>query len=88
MENIYYNIKLYREVDNKVRYYSFKIYPTLFGEYLLIREYGGVKNKSATRVMKQYYSDLKDAVGAGKQLYEKKYKKGYRVLNKLSRVEL
>jgi hypothetical protein len=35
---------LYREVNGKMRYYKIKTYLTLFGEYLLIREWGGVDN--------------------------------------------
>jgi O-6-methylguanine DNA methyltransferase len=48
-------VTLYREVKGKVRYYSLALYPTLFGEYLLVREFGGVKNKRPTGVMKEYF---------------------------------
>ena len=70
-------VTLYREVKGKVRYYSLALYPTLFGEYLLIREFGGVKNKKPTRVMKEYFDHLDDALALLKKLTTEKLHKGY-----------
>ena len=70
-------ITLYREVKGKVRYYSLALYPTLFGEYLLIREFGGVKNKRPTRVMKEYFERAEDALTLLSKLSIEKLKKGY-----------
>ena len=60
------NITLYREVHGRVRYYTLKVYPTLFNEYLLERTYGGLKNKKTTRTIKEYFSrseDIKNMIG-------------------------
>lgn len=70
-------VTLYREVKGKVRYYSLVLYPTLFDEYLLIREFGGVKNKKPTRVMKEYFEYIEDALALLSKLSTEKLKKGY-----------
>ena len=70
-------VTLYREVKGKVRYYSLALYPTLFGEYLLVREFGGVKNKRPTRVMKKYFNHSQDALNLLAKLMTDKLQKGY-----------
>jgi len=70
-------VTLYREVKGRVRYYSLALYPTLFGEFLLVREFGGLKNKRPTRVMKEYYEHSVDALEAFSKLTADKFKKGY-----------
>jgi len=70
-------VTLYREVKGRVRYYSLGLYPTLFGEYLLVREFGGVKNKKPTRVMKEYFDRLEDVLELLSKLTVDKLKKGY-----------
>ncbi len=72
-----YKVTLHRVVNEKVRYYSIEILPTLFGEYLLIRSFGGVKNKKPTRVIKEYFSHKEDSVKAFEKLVAEKVKKGY-----------
>lgn len=72
-----YRVKLYREVNHKMRYYSINLYPTLFGEYLLVKEFGGVKNKKPTRIIKEYFSHLEDSIKAFEKLVGEKVKKGY-----------
>ena len=72
-----YKTTLYRVVNEKTRYYSLEILPTLFGEYLLVREFGGVKNKKPTRVIKKYFSSKEESVKAFEKLVEEKIKKGY-----------
>lgn len=73
------DIKLYREVDGRVRYYFINIYKNLFSEYILQRQYGNIKYKKPTGVKVTYYKKLTDAILAMKSLADKKYKKGYRV---------
>ena len=70
-------ITLYREVTGKVRYYSLTLYPTLFDEYLLIREFGGVKNKRPTRVMKEYFNHFDEALTLLSRLTTEKLNKWY-----------
>jgi len=71
---------LYREVNHRVRYYSLKIYKTLFNEYLLEIEYGNTKNRSFTGKKEHYYENLQDAMSASISTIEKKLKKGYKKL--------
>jgi len=69
---------LYREVNGRVRYYKIKTYLTLFGEYLLIREWGGVDNKKATGQKQSYFTTFDEIVSAVEQITLIKSKKGYR----------
>lgn len=73
----YKRVVLYRVVNHKTRYYSIEINPTLFGELLLTREYGGVLNKKSTGVIKEYFSDLEDSFRVFESLVGLKMKRGY-----------
>jgi len=70
-------ITLYREVNGRVRYYKIKTYLTLFGEYLLIREWGGVDNKKATGQKQSYFTNMNEAIEATKEIILTKQRKGY-----------
>ena len=72
---------LYREVNGRVRYYSIKTYLTLFGEYLLVREWGGVDNKRATGEKQNYFSTLHELIVAVEKIVILKSKKGYYVIS-------
>jgi len=74
---IYNMTTLYREVNGKVRYYRMRTYLTLFGEYLLIREWGGVDNKKATGQKQSYFTTLDEVSLAIKKIIILKSKKGY-----------
>lgn len=50
---------------------------TLFGEYLLIKENGSVKNRRPTRVVTKYFNTLSEAMNIFETTLEQKYKKGY-----------
>ena len=80
--NLYksYQLTLYRTVNTKTRYYKLMIYPTLFDEYLFIREYGGIKNKKPTKVIKKYFSEIEGAIVAVNTIINLKLKKGYLVV--------
>lgn len=73
----YKRVVLYRVVNNQTRYYSIEINPTLFGEILLTREYGGVLNKKSTGVIKEYFSSLEDSLRVFESLIGLKMKRGY-----------
>jgi predicted DNA-binding WGR domain protein len=77
MKDITWSMTLYRFVNEKKRYYALNIYPTLFGEYLLEKRYGSIKNVSPTRVVKEYYKTLSDALDGLNEKVKQKYKKGY-----------
>ena len=72
-----YKITLYREVNNKTRYYSIRIYPTLFGEYLIYKEYGNIRNKKPTRIIKEYTKTIDEAIKIYDCKVVQKLKKGY-----------
>jgi len=69
---------LYREVNGRVRYYKISTYLTLFGEYLLIREWGGVENKKATGQKQSYFSSMSEVSSATQNIILQKEKKGYK----------
>jgi len=72
-----YKKTFYREVAGRIRYYSFKVYPTLFNEYILVREYGNIKNKKTTRVINTYFSKLDELVVSMESILSAKIYKGY-----------
>jgi len=72
-------ITLFREVNSRVRYYSLYLYMTLFGEYLLVRENGSVKNKKPTRRVKEYYKKEYEVILRYKEIVSGKFKRGYQV---------
>ena len=73
---------LYREVKGRVRYYKIALYPTFFGEYLLVREWGGVSNKRATGEKRSYFSHFEEVMDSMKKIIRSKEKKGYRAIFK------
>jgi len=77
--NIERRITLFREVNSRVRYYSLYLSMTLFGEYVLIRENGSVKNKKPTRVVKEYYKKEYEVILRYKEIVSEKFKRGYQV---------
>jgi len=72
-------ITLYRIVNNKTRYYKIRLFLTLFGDVLLLKEYGGVKNKKPTGIKKEYYSNTEDAIVAKDRILSLKIARGYRL---------
>ena len=71
---------LYKEVNHKVRYYSMKIYKTLFGEYLLEKRYGSLKNRSPTGIRQEYFAKREDALVAVQIKIQEKLKRGYKIV--------
>lgn len=68
---------LYRNVDGRLRYYKIRVYPTLFGEYLLVREWGGINNKKPTGTKQSYFFNLSNLKDNIKKIIVAKSKKGY-----------
>jgi len=69
---------LYRKHNNKTRYYKLFLYPTLFNEYLLIKEYGALKNKKPTRVIQKYFPKYTEALQTLNSILYIKRNKGYK----------
>ncbi len=72
---------LYREVNGRVRYYSINTYLTLFGDYLLIREWGDTDNKNATGEKWTFFKSYEEMVIAVKRIISMKQTKGYGTSN-------
>jgi len=72
-----HQVKLYREVNKRVRYYKLSILLNLFGEYIFIKEYGSIKAKRATRIIEEYFCTLEAAINAYNQTLAKKLNRGY-----------
>ncbi len=68
---------LYRVVGGRVRYYKVALHPTLFWEYILLREWGSIYNKSATGERREYFSHIEDIMDAAKRIIQAKERKGY-----------
>ncbi|TDA63623.1 WGR domain-containing protein [Sulfuricurvum sp. IAE1] len=71
-------ITLHRITDQgHTRYYRVELFATLFGEYVVEREYGATRNKSATGQKKTEYHSLEEARSAFMVVVGEKKKKGY-----------
>ncbi|MDH4944696.1 WGR domain-containing protein [Sulfurimonas sp. C5] len=53
---------LFKSSNEKVYYYKINIYQTLFGDYLIQREYGGIQNHNPTNTIKSYAPSKKEAL--------------------------
>lgn len=60
-----------------IRYYRIELFATLFGEFVVEREYGATRNKSATGNKKSGYCSLEEARDAFLMIVGQKQKKGY-----------
>jgi len=69
--------KLYKKVKSNYRYYSLEIYKSIFGEYILEKKYGNLKNKSPTGVIREYYQNIQEVYEAYSIILNKKLKRGY-----------
>ena len=65
-------------MNHRIRYYSFKVYKTLFGEYILEREYGSIKNKRPTGIKREYFNTRSEALIICNKNIEVKLKRGYK----------
>ena len=53
---------LFKNTKDRTNYYKINIYPTLFGDYLVQKEYGVTHYAKPTNVIKQYASSSKEAL--------------------------
>ncbi|MCX6052871.1 MAG: hypothetical protein NTZ60_10255 [Campylobacterales bacterium] len=49
-------------VKDRVSYYKINIYPTLFGDFLIQKEYGSAHHKKPTNIIKTYAKSNKEAL--------------------------
>ncbi len=53
---------LLKSSSQRVYYYKINVYQTLFGDYLIQKEYGLHKNLRPTNVIKEYVGSKKEAL--------------------------
>ena len=68
-------------VTGRERYYKINLMPTLFGDYIVIREYGNSAFHSPTRILTMYFSNVEEANKCVQNVYRKKIQKGYHDVN-------
>jgi len=53
---------LFKNANEKSYYYKINIYPTLFGDFLIQKEYGAIQNIKPTNTIKEYAPSKKEAM--------------------------
>lgn len=53
---------LFKSSNDRIRYYKITIYPTLFGDFLIQKEYGATHHKRPTNIIKSYATSNKEAL--------------------------
>jgi hypothetical protein len=53
---------LFKNSNNKSYYYKINIYQTLFGDFLVQKEYGATQNINPTNIIKEYADSKKEAM--------------------------
>lgn len=72
-------VSMTRHTDKgTVRYYKLELFSTLFGEFVVEREYGNAQFKAPTGVKKEFFDSFDDAAAMFESLLKQKKKRGYR----------
>jgi hypothetical protein len=53
---------LFKNSKDRINYYKVNIYPTLFGDYLIQKEYGATHFSKPTNIIKEYVDSNKEAL--------------------------
>ena len=53
---------LFKNSNERLYYYKINVYQTLFGDYLVQKEYGLQQNLKPTNVIKEYVSSKREAL--------------------------
>ncbi len=53
---------LFKHTKDRTNYYKVNIYPTLFGDFLIQKEYGATHFSNPTNTIKQYATSNKEAL--------------------------
>ncbi|QSZ40826.1 hypothetical protein GJV85_01410 [Sulfurimonas aquatica] len=53
---------LFKNSNERSYYYKINIYPTLFGDFLIQKEYGATQNSKPTNTIKEYVNSKKEAL--------------------------
>ena len=73
----YRPLLLYRNVNARIRYYKIEAFKTLFGDYVLVKSFGAVRNKKPTGVRQEYFETFAELEKAIDLTLTRKFKKGY-----------
>ena len=53
---------LFKNTQDRIYYYKVNIYPTLFGDFLVQKEYGATHFSKPTNIIKEYVQTNKEAL--------------------------
>jgi len=53
---------LFKNTKDRVNYYKVNIYPTLFGDFLIQKEYGATHYSKPTNIIKEYADSNREAL--------------------------
>lgn len=53
---------LFKNTNDRVNYYKVNIYPTLFGDFLIQKEYGATHFSKPTNIIKEYVDTNREAL--------------------------
>ncbi len=53
---------LFKNSNARIYYYKINVYKTLFGDFLIQKEYGALQNINPTKIIKEYASSKKEAM--------------------------
>lgn len=53
---------LLKNTKDRINYYKVNIYPTLFGDFLIQKEYGAIHFTKPTNIIKEYAQSNKEAL--------------------------
>jgi hypothetical protein len=53
---------LFKNTKDRVNYYKVNIYPTLFGDFLIQKEYGATHYAKPTNIIKEYANSNREAL--------------------------
>ena len=68
---------LFKTAKSRVNYYKLDIYPTLFGDFFIQREYGALHHSKPTNTIKEYFATNKEALLGMLDIAVDKRRKGY-----------
>jgi len=53
---------LFKNSNARTYYYKINVYKTLFGDFLIQKEYGAIQNMNPTNTIKEYATSKKEAM--------------------------
>jgi len=69
---------LYKKIKSSTKYYKHTIQPTLFGNFLVLKEHGTTSSKKASSVEKNYFNYYEEAISFVKSSMYQERANGYK----------